>query len=56
MSYAYNRVVTGKPEGRELGRPNRRWEDIRTDIMQTGWDVTHRIHVAQKRSKWLGIS
>jgi len=31
------RVLVGKPEGkRPLGRPRRRWGDIRTDIQEVG--------------------
>jgi hypothetical protein len=31
-------VLMGKPEGkRPLGRPRRRWEDIKMDIQEVGW-------------------
>jgi hypothetical protein len=32
------RVLVGKPEGRSLGRPKRRWEDnIKIDIQEIEW-------------------
>jgi len=32
------RVLVGKPEGkRPLGRPRRRWVDIRMDLQEVGW-------------------
>jgi hypothetical protein len=35
-----NKVLLGKPEGRSLGRPRRRWEDgIRMDRRETGCGV-----------------
>jgi len=31
------RVLVGKPEGkRPLGRPRRRWENIKTDLQEVG--------------------
>jgi hypothetical protein len=36
MKNAYN-ISVGKPKGRRpLGRPRRRWEDIRIDLMEIG--------------------
>jgi hypothetical protein len=32
------RLLVGKPEGRRpLGRPRRRWVDIRMDLVEVGW-------------------
>jgi hypothetical protein len=32
-----HRVLVGKPEGkRPLGRPRRRWEDIKIDLQEVG--------------------
>jgi hypothetical protein len=32
------RLLVGKPEGRPLGRPRRRWLDnIRMDLIEAGW-------------------
>jgi hypothetical protein len=34
------KVLVGKPEGkRPLGRPRRRWEDIRMYLRETDWGV-----------------
>jgi hypothetical protein len=34
------RVLVGKPQGkRPLGRPRRRWEDIRMDLQEVGCGV-----------------
>jgi hypothetical protein len=36
------KILVGKPEEkRPLGRPRRRWEDIRMDLRETGWKVLH---------------
>jgi hypothetical protein len=32
------RVVVGKPVGKkQLGRPRRRWENIKMDLQEVGW-------------------
>jgi hypothetical protein len=32
------RALVGKPEGKSLGRPRRRWEDnIKLDLREVGW-------------------
>jgi hypothetical protein len=31
------RVLVGKPEKRPLGRPRRRWEDMKMDLQEVGW-------------------
>jgi GNAT superfamily N-acetyltransferase len=34
------RALVGKPEGRPLGRPRRRWEDnIKMDLREVGWGM-----------------
>jgi hypothetical protein len=34
------RVLVGKPEGkRPLGRPKRRWEDIKMDLQEEGGGI-----------------
>jgi hypothetical protein len=41
-----------KPEGkRPLGRPRRRFKDIRTDLAETGCDDVDWIHLAQERNQ-----
>jgi hypothetical protein len=33
-------ALVGKPEGRPLGRPRRRWEDnIKMDLREIGWEA-----------------
>jgi hypothetical protein len=47
------RLLVGKPEGnRPLGRPRRRWVDIRMDLGEIGWGGVDWIDVAQDRDKW----
>ncbi|KAJ4426618.1 hypothetical protein ANN_26416, partial [Periplaneta americana] len=46
------RVLVGKPEGkRPLGRPRRRWEDIKMDLREVGYD-REWINLAQDRDQW----
>jgi hypothetical protein len=52
MRNAY-RILIGKPEGkRPLGRPSRRWEDIRMDLREIGWEGVDWIHLAEDRGQW----
>ena len=47
------RVLVGKPEGkRPLGRPRRRWMDIRMDLQEVGWGYVDWIVLAQDRNRW----
>jgi hypothetical protein len=44
-----NRILVGMPEGkRPLGRPRRRWVDLR----EIGWDGMDWIYLAQNRDQW----
>jgi hypothetical protein len=44
------KLLVGKPEGkRPLGRPRRRWEDIRMDLRKIGWEGVDWMHLAQDR-------
>jgi hypothetical protein len=36
---------------RPLLTPRCRWEDIRMDIRETGWEVVHWINLAQDRNQ-----
>jgi hypothetical protein len=48
-----HRVLVGKPEGkRRLGRPRRRWEDIKTDLQEVGLGCGDWIESAQDRDTW----
>jgi hypothetical protein len=47
------RVLVGKPEGkRPLGRPRRRWEDIKIDLQAAGCGGMDWIELAQDRDRW----
>jgi hypothetical protein len=45
-------MLIGKPEGkRSLGRPRRRWKDIKMDFWEIGWEFVNWIHLAQNRDQ-----
>jgi len=47
------RVLVGKPEGRRsLGRPRRRWVDIRMDLQKVGCVYMDWIGLVQDRDRW----
>ena len=47
------RVLLGKPEVRRpLGRPRRRWVDIRMDLQEVGCEYMDWIGLAQDRDRW----
>jgi hypothetical protein len=51
-----HRGFVGKPEGkRPLGRPRRRWEDIRMDLQEVGCGVMDWIGLAQNTDWWRTI-
>jgi hypothetical protein len=46
-------VLVGKPEGRPLRRPRRRWEDnIKMGLRERGIDGANWIRLAQGRVQW----
>jgi hypothetical protein len=50
------KLLVGKPEGkRPLGRPRRRWVDIRTDLGEVGWSDVDWIGPAQDRNRWKAL-
>ena len=50
------RVLVGTPEGRgPLGRPRRRWMDIRMDLQEAGCGYMDWIGLAQGRDSWLTL-
>jgi hypothetical protein len=52
---AYN-ILVGRPEGRRpLGRPRRRWEDIKIDLREIGFGDVDWIHLAQDRDRWRAL-
>jgi hypothetical protein len=52
----YN-IFVGKSEGkRPLGRHRRRWEDnIRMDLLETGWEIVDCMHLTQYRDQWWAL-
>jgi hypothetical protein len=52
-----HRILVGKPEGKTpLGRTRRRWVDnIKVDLMETGWDAMDWIDLAQDRNRWRAL-
>jgi hypothetical protein len=49
-------ILVGKPEGkRPLGRPKRRWEDIRMDLREIEWGGRKWIDLAQDRNQWRAL-
>jgi hypothetical protein len=52
---AYN-ILVGRPKGRRpLGRPRRRWENIKMDLREIGFGDVDRIHLAQDRDRWQAL-
>jgi len=50
------RVLVGKLEGkRPLGRPRRRWEDIKMDFQEVGCGGMDWIDLAQDRDSWRAL-
>ena len=48
-----HRILVGKPDGRRpLGRPRRRWVDIRMDLQEVGCRYMGWIGLAQDRDRW----
>jgi hypothetical protein len=46
------KVLVGKPEGRPLGRPRRKWEDgIRIDLREIGLEGVDWIRLSQDRDR-----
>jgi hypothetical protein len=55
MRHAH-KILVGKPEGkRSLTSPRHRWEDIRMDLREVGWEDVDWIHLAQKRDQCQAI-
>jgi hypothetical protein len=50
------RVLVGKHEGkRPMGRPRRRWEDIRMDLQEVGYGGMDWMRLVQDRDRWRAI-
>jgi hypothetical protein len=49
-------MMVGKPEGRRpLGRPRRRWLDVRMDLVEVGCCDLGWISLAQDRDRWRAL-
>jgi hypothetical protein len=50
------RLLVGKPEGkRPVGRPKRRWVDIKMDLGEVGWGDVDWIGLAQDKNRWRAL-
>ena len=51
------RVLVGKPDGKKpLGRPRRRWEDIKMDLQEVGvGGCEDWMELAQDRDRWRAL-
>jgi hypothetical protein len=48
------KILVGNSQGkRPLGRPRRRWEDMRMNLKEIGWEVVDSIYLVQDRDRWL---
>jgi hypothetical protein len=55
LKFAYS-ILVGKPIGkRPLGRFRRRWEDVRVDLREIGWEGVDWMHLAQDRDQWRAV-
>jgi hypothetical protein len=51
-----HRVLVGKQEGkRPLGRPRRRWDNIRMDLQEVGGGHGDWMELAQNRDRWQAL-
>jgi hypothetical protein len=47
------RILVGRPEGRRpLGRPRRRWDNIKMDLQEAVWGGMVWIELVQDRDRW----
>jgi hypothetical protein len=53
VTLSYIKVFIYKSEGeRVIGRPRRRWEDIRIDAREVEWEGVGWMHPTQDRDQW----
>jgi hypothetical protein len=55
MRNAY-KILVRKPEGkRPLRRPRHRWNNIRLNLRETGWEDVEWMHLAQDMDQWWNL-
>ena len=53
---AVHRMLVGKPEGkRPLGRPRRKWENIKMDLQKVGRGLGYWMGLAQDSGGWWAL-
>ena len=52
---AYKVLVSKPEEKRPLGRPSRRWENIKKHLQEVGWIGTDWIGLAQNITIWRAV-
>ena len=51
-----HRVLVGRPEGkRPLGRPRRRWDNIKMDLQEVGGGCEDWMELAKDRDRWRAL-
>ena len=51
-----HKILVRKPEGRRpLGRPRRRWEDIKMDLQEVGRGCGDWMGLAEDRDRWRAL-
>ena len=51
-----HKISVGKPEGRPLGRPRRRWEDnIKMDLQEVGRGCGDWMELSRDRDRWRAL-
>jgi len=55
MRNAYKILVEKREGKRPLGRPRRRWEDIRINLRKVMWEGLKWIHLTRDRNPWHAV-
>jgi hypothetical protein len=51
-----NRDLAEISEGKKpFGRPKRRWEDYKLDLIEIKWDCMNWFNLSQNRNKWQAV-
>jgi len=50
------RILMGKPEEKmSFGTPKRRWDDIKMELQEAGWEGVYWINLVQDHDIWLAL-